>query len=45
MKAQYTLCYDGVYISAKEEKRLRKIINNHKDYFKLSVDSYFEDGN
>ncbi|MBQ8870275.1 MAG: hypothetical protein IJ019_02735 [Alphaproteobacteria bacterium] len=38
-------CYDSVYISDKEEKRLKEIINNHKDYFNFEVDSCFEDGN
>lgn len=45
LKCKGFCCYDGVYISAEEEKRLREIINNHKDYFNLSADSYFEDGN
>ena len=38
-------CYDGVYITDEEEKRLRKIICNHPDYFNLPVDDYFVNGN
>ena len=44
-KCQGFCCYDGVYLSATEEERLRKIIQTHTNEFPLSVDDYFTDGN
>ncbi len=38
-------CYDGVYISDDEEKKLKQIIKNHPDDFEHDAEFYFENGN
>ena len=38
-------CYDGVYISEKEEKKLKEVIKKHPQDFSEPPEYYFEDGN
>lgn len=42
---QAMCCYDGVYVSAKEEKRIKRFVIEHKEFFQDLPETLFEYSN